>query len=490
MKIRIFGATDVGQKRDLNEDRYLVLEEEGLLLVCDGMGGHAAGEIASQVAAETIENVFQSDLEKITPILSEIDESFPQMAQRLIAAIRLANRRIYNMAVENASQKGMGTTIVALAITPDGLACIAHVGDSRVYRIRKEEIEPLTVDHSYLAELLQDGEISQEEAKDFGPKNVITRALGTKFAVRVDVRIEPAVDGDIYLLCSDGLTGQVEDEQILKTLLEAGGDLKLASQRLIQQANETGGLDNITVALLHTTEIPPVRPQQFDPLTQTLPEETPILQEAEDALLESFYSRSQKGRKPKGIFIGVTAAGLVLLAAVGFFLGRKPPSETPPVATPSFASLEVRTTPEGVILFLDGNPHPERTPTRIDSLEVGSRHDLRFELKGYLSERMSVEIPSGGILKTVELRPEVEVNVTYWDEKYDDTFLVIDGDRVGRLSELKGRSYALTRGSHTFDIVNSMGQSLFSWKDKSLSPGKKVAIVPDEPNPNLQFVIE
>jgi protein phosphatase len=492
VKYQIYGATDVGKKRDLNEDQFLTLEKEGLMVVCDGMGGHAAGEVASNLASETIGAIFRTDMDRIKPVLSEMDDSLPETAQKLITAVRLANRRIYNMALENTSQKGMGTTVVSLAITPDGHICIAHVGDSRAYRIRNDEIIPMTVDHSFVQELLQDKEISEEEAKDFGAKNVITRALGTKFAVKVDIRVEPIVEGDQYLLCSDGLTGQVEDEEIRKTLSEADGDLKLASERLIQQANDTGGPDNITVALLKATELPPERASQTESLTQTLPEETSILQEAEDEFLKSLFDKKKKKRGSKILPI-IVFAGILVLGAAGLQLLRPSPeiANSPAPTSSSIAHLEIQTTPEGATIFLDGNQYPEKTPAIIAGLAVGTSHDLRVELDGYLAESISgVEITSVGIQKVIELNPEAVLTITYWDKKYDKALLLINGDSVGELLQLKGTSYPLSSGKHTFKIVDRKGKVLFLKKNQSISRGKKVAIVPDEQNPELRFSIE
>lgn len=491
MKLQFYGASDVGRKRDLNEDSFIVSEKAGFILVCDGMGGHAAGEVASRIAVETIETIFQLDQNRIQSVLSEIDDSFPETAKKLNTAIRMANRRIYRMALQNPTQTGMGTTVVSLAVTLDGLACIAHVGDSRAYRIRRGEIEPLTVDHSFIAELVQDRELTKEEAKSIGPKNVITRALGTKYAVKVDLRIEPMEEGDIYLLCSDGLSGQVEDEEIRKTLIETNGDLKLASERLIQKANDSGGPDNITVALLHAIEIPGVSPQRSSLLPLTLPEETSILQEAEDALLDRLYEKPQKVRKRRILPMIIIAGILIFITGIGLLLSSKSrnnsPQKSPP---PSFATVEVKTSPEGATLFIDGSPFPEKTPTRIPNLQVGSLHELRVERSGYLPENVNVKIPLEGLSKTIDLKPEVVVHLTYWEERYDETTLYIDGNSVGKLSELKGKSLPLSVGIHTFEIRDREGRVHFEKRNQSVTLGNTISIVPDERDPELQFTIE
>ncbi len=283
MKITIEARTDVGRVRELNEDSYRVLPERNTVVVCDGMGGHAAGEIASATAADTISDLMREQPDTLAaPVSSVITAAVPQDAVRLAAAVRIANRRLYIEASRSNKLRGMGTTVVAVVFA-DGILTTAHVGDSRVYRITEDAIEQLTVDHSWIAELVQSGQVKLEDAERFADKNVITRALGTRSNVQVDIGLHPVQDGDVYLLCSDGLCGFVSDQDIHATVKKHGDDLGAAAEALIAAANAAGGLDNSTVALVrvHSTDRSPDpkdtkdrSPDLEETLVGTLPEET------------------------------------------------------------------------------------------------------------------------------------------------------------------------------------------------------------------------
>jgi len=249
MKIEFYGETDLGQVRQINEDGFALLPAAHLVAVCDGMGGHAAGEVASREALRVLAAYFAGQPERFAGRLAyRAEEVHPASARHLVRAIRLASRRVFNLAQQSESSRGMGTTLVSLCFE-DGLVAIGHVGDSRAYRLRNRKLERLTIDHSLVAELLARNELTEEESRSFAERNVITRALGTRAGVDVDVRIDTTAAGDIYLLCSDGLCGFVEDHDIEHILDGAKGNLALAAKNLIRAANEVGGEDNITVAL-------------------------------------------------------------------------------------------------------------------------------------------------------------------------------------------------------------------------------------------------
>jgi PPM family protein phosphatase len=247
-RIEVAGQTDVGRKRAHNEDSFAIYSEHGLYIVADGMGGHASGEVASKLAIDTMRDFFAStanDPEKTWPY--KMDRSKGYEENRLITGVKLSNLRIYQNARDNSKQRGMGTTIVALFAVEDGVY-IAHVGDSRVYRIRRGYLTQLTEDHSLLNDYKKMKKLSDEEIEAFPHKNVIVRALGMKETVKVDTRFEQPEPGDILLLCSDGLAGPVSDAEILQVVSSAP-DLQSAAQRLVEVANEHGGPDNITAVL-------------------------------------------------------------------------------------------------------------------------------------------------------------------------------------------------------------------------------------------------
>jgi serine/threonine protein phosphatase PrpC len=250
MKIRYAGSTHVGMKRAHNEDNFFLLAEENLYVVADGMGGHASGEVASQMAVETLAEFYINtarDREITWPYKEDRACTFDQ--NRLVTGIKLANRQVFEAAQRDARYRGMGTTLVSLVCGPTG-AYIGHVGDSRGYLVRDNAIVQITEDHSLLNDYLKIHRLSPEEIANFPHKNVILRALGMKPVVAVEtLRLQPQ-PGDLYLLCSDGLSGMVDDATILQNVQQGVGDLERICQGLIARANAEGGQDNITVVLI------------------------------------------------------------------------------------------------------------------------------------------------------------------------------------------------------------------------------------------------
>jgi PPM family protein phosphatase len=234
MLARYTGVSDPGRRRRRNEDAYVC--EPPLFAIADGMGGAQAGEVASGLAAAVLEEATGD-----TP--GEAGE------ERVSSLIREANRRVYRRSNEDAATSGMGTTMtVALVDTRNDAIAFGHVGDSRAYRVRGGELEQLTDDHSLVGELVRSGRLSPEEAESHPQRAVITRALGTEPEVDVDTFTVEAEPDDIYLLCSDGLTDMVSEDEIL-SLVDGSGDLDAAARGLVNAANAGGGEDNITVVL-------------------------------------------------------------------------------------------------------------------------------------------------------------------------------------------------------------------------------------------------
>ena len=249
MRIRYAAKTDVGMKRTHNEDYFSLLEEDQLFLVADGMGGHASGEVASKLAAESIQEFFARSKDDDVTWPYKLDRHLSFVENRLVVGVKLANQRIFEAALKDLRLKGMGTTIVGGQIVGDKLY-IAHVGDSRCYRIRGREIQQMTRDHSLLEDY-KDAKpgMSEEEQKKFPHKNVITRALGMRETVQVDVHAQDIQDGDVYVFCSDGLSGMIDDHAIVKVVTSAP-DLEQAVTELVEAANQAGGTDNVTVLAL------------------------------------------------------------------------------------------------------------------------------------------------------------------------------------------------------------------------------------------------
>jgi len=236
MILRTAAHTDVGLRRRGNEDRYVVDPEFGLCLVADGMGGHSAGQVASALAAASV-----------LASLQESKGSRVSASEKLRCALEDANRAIYEAARQNPLYAGMGTTVVALLVEGER-AALAHVGDSRAYRVRGGRIRQLTDDHSVVGELLRRHEITADDAREHPHRHMLTRALGVRGHVQPDLAELTLVRGDRFVLCSDGLTNHLEDHEIAKLSSESD-DLEACCQALIELANRRGGEDNITVAL-------------------------------------------------------------------------------------------------------------------------------------------------------------------------------------------------------------------------------------------------
>ncbi len=235
--LRCAGATDVGCRRERNEDDLVVEPQAGLLAVADGMGGHAAGEVASHVAVTTLRELL---VEATAPAIPP--------RERLRAAVEMANRRILHEIASDPTRSGMGTTVVAALVTPIEVA-LAHVGDSRAYLLQNGRLERLTSDHSWVQEQVDMGILTSEQARGHPYRNVVTRALGSRSEIEVAVRAIPVQPGDLLLLCSDGLSSMVDDARIGTILSESQGDVGAACSRLIEAAKACGGEDNITVVV-------------------------------------------------------------------------------------------------------------------------------------------------------------------------------------------------------------------------------------------------
>lgn len=237
------GETDVGQVRAANQDAYFNCEKTQLFLVADGMGGHAGGEIASGLCIEIIPAYINEQLKLLDPTSSHPDQ---KIANTLANAINFASTKIYEKALENPKLKGMGTTATLLKIV-DNYGYIAHVGDSRCYLVRCGYIYQVTNDHSLVSEQVRAGILSKEEAEQHHLRNVITRSVGYQEEEDVDTTSFELEDGDLILLCSDGLHGKVSDKEISLLIQDKGPD---AVSSLISLANERGGEDNITGVII------------------------------------------------------------------------------------------------------------------------------------------------------------------------------------------------------------------------------------------------
>lgn len=236
LNIALFAATDIGLRRSKNEDSYAVMPERGLLAVADGMGGAAAGEVASRIFADTALEVFSGALATQEDVLAAVREAF-----------RLANERILGYASGNPRFKDMGCTAEVLAFHGGGFV-LGHVGDSRSYLFRRGQLRQLTRDHSLVQEQIEQGLLTPDQARTHSLRNVILRAVGTSETLAVDLVRGKSLEGDIFLLCSDGLHDMVEDE-LIRDILAPREGIPAKAARLVETARSSGGYDNITVVL-------------------------------------------------------------------------------------------------------------------------------------------------------------------------------------------------------------------------------------------------
>jgi protein phosphatase len=262
-KLRCVGLSDTGKVREHNEDTIAYDGDMGLLVLADGMGGYNAGEVASGIAVKTIFNLVRDAVEREDLTIPDKATGLSRSSIILRDAIHRANKIIYQTARTQPQCEGMGTTVVG-ALLFDNRISIAHVGDSRLYRVRGTKLDQVTLDHSLLQELVDRGFYSPEEAQRAANKNYVTRALGVEPSVEVEVQEQPVQKGDFFALCSDGLSDMVEDDDILLTVSTFGANLDAVAKHLIQLANDNGGKDNVSVVMAQVLDSFPARTGLFD----------------------------------------------------------------------------------------------------------------------------------------------------------------------------------------------------------------------------------
>lgn len=246
------GLTDPGRLRHHNEDYVALHPEVGLAVLADGMGGHNAGEVASRLAVDAIiQHCLHAMVTEPDPVAGHAPKSCSHEQSALHTAVEAANIAIHEMARHNPECAGMGATVVAAVFHDDSL-CVAHVGDSRLYRFRDGRLQLLTEDHSVVQELLNRGLLTPEQARQSVSKNLVTRALGVDIRVQTDLSTHATEPGDLYLLCSDGLNDVLTDMQIESLLAANGTKPDIAARRLVDAVNQAGGPDNISVILVRT----------------------------------------------------------------------------------------------------------------------------------------------------------------------------------------------------------------------------------------------
>lgn len=475
--IKFYGTTDTGKVRELNEDSFEILEYHKVVILCDGMGGHAAGDVASKDSVETMADVFLNDVKGnlVDNVISqsEVNIRLPIDARRLVLGVRVANRRIYDTVVKQAALRGMGTTIVAAYFDTDKIY-ICHVGDSRAYRIRNKKIQQLTNDHSWVNELLQDKEITEEEAEQFQDKNLITRALGIEPAVKIDFTYDSILARDLYIFCSDGLTDVVDDATIANIYLEKGTTIKESTEKLVKIANENGGPDNITIITAFCDDTYPKKVKRQ--LTSfTLQRESEEIRQAEDALVRQLFGSTQiieipnryQSRKNKFGLIAFFVAIFILIGAA--FIFKNPILEFFNLSSNDElrVNLPIITDPPNASIYLN-NKIQGTTPDTIRNISRNKAYDLRIELKGYKTKEFKqIHVSDFATFQNdIKLESESKLEFSYSDPKYYDThYLIINKASSDTLAHGKIKdiaSISLPSGQHECRIISENDNLILS----------------------------
>ncbi|MBI4051914.1 MAG: Stp1/IreP family PP2C-type Ser/Thr phosphatase [Elusimicrobia bacterium] len=250
------GKSDTGRVRSNNEDSILINEELRLFAVADGMGGHNSGEVASRIAIRVLQEALQQMFSSRS-MPEEVNTNFSLQTNQLAWAVRLANQAVFEASRDKPQNQGMGTTL-SVALVQNNKAGVVHIGDSRIYMFREGNLIQLTRDHSLVMEQVRQGLITQEEAESSRLQNILTRALGTQPKAQIDVEEHPLMEGDILLLCSDGLTRMLKESALVKIFREKE-ELSAICNTLIESANQAGGMDNISVIVIQIKPLGPSR---------------------------------------------------------------------------------------------------------------------------------------------------------------------------------------------------------------------------------------
>ena len=370
------GDSHVGLKRNLNEDFYLIDESVKLALVCDGMGGHEMGDFASQSVATAVVDLFARLTETdMIELDTQFDNDLQPVIKRIFYAVQLANLRLLHIAEENRVKKGTGTTLVGVHIFRDS-AIVFHVGDSRCYRLRNDQFECLTKDHSFAQNLYDQGEISYDEFKNFDKKNVITRAMGMSSNLKVDIARYPLQQDDIFLLCTDGLWGLVEDSILQAHITENLDHFNCIPNVLIDAANAVGGDDNIT-SLLVQYDHSVSKQDDIEPASYSLSLDVSDIP-AYETVLKRYYTKKKFLKNP--YILASVGLFLVLILSLIVIQSKSPGSE-PDMYHENGGSVsveEVRIPDQTVYFYLDSNSKTEwrNAEVTINSQPMGLLSEL------------------------------------------------------------------------------------------------------------------
>ncbi|MDZ7289376.1 MAG: Stp1/IreP family PP2C-type Ser/Thr phosphatase [candidate division KSB1 bacterium] len=435
MKLVIAASTDIGTSRETNEDFFYYSKPSQLIVVCDGLGGHQSGAVASRIAGKTVRDIFfHADFAELARLGEDVIDQLPPLALRLVVGARLANRRLLLMAERDRKLRGMGTTLVAIAFSKSS-AYVAHIGDSRLYCWRGNQLTQITEDHSLVNQLLQDRDIRQDQVKHFRKKNVLTRALGTHSVVKVDVQCFPVQASDIFLLCTDGFHNALDHEEIKALLSHPDPDMQKMVDNLVQRAKSLNGSDNITAALAYIEKVSAENGKKDKiNLKMTVAEEPARALNFEDKFIKEKYLQNQYGNRfgwkksKRSWWRFFVIVGLMITALIYGLLGRKwlPESQNPEARKP--VAVAASDIPASVELVEKSIPAP--TPA---AEPVG----------GYL-----VLLHVSGMRQLERLRNLSGVRLL--DQFYSDTSSEFSREKSGRVNR------PISAGSYSFALLDSL----------------------------------
>lgn len=513
-------ATDVGKTRTVNEDFFYFSDNLQLALVCDGMGGLQGGATASRMAGKTFRDAFGiSDLAMLARLCDDVKEKLPTPMLKMAVGVRLANRRVYLSGLDDRSLKGMGTTVAALAVS-ENMIYLAHVGDSRVYLLRDSMLMQLTQDHSWINELLEDREIKQDEVEQFRKKNVLTRALGTHPATKIDLQSLPLQPKDSLLICSDGLFNALNEEQMLTTLLEHGANLQTAADALVQSAKNADGSDNITAVVVSVTGKLAIESKQ-KPLSVVLPEEEPRLFVLEDRFLRERYALQAQTTAGvsdrRKVFWGSAVSAFALLLALISYLvlsGPKTPEQADATANPVAPVQQEIATPatDGGATPVTGNLALVQFSSAaklkelsalpgvkvLDSFTI-SRNDESagqanyslvlvdaMERVVYRQNKLAIG-QAAKTSKTVEKKPSTpnDVNIRNSGRLYlvgldgvvsSDAVIFANNERVGTVRQVINSGFSLKPGNYNLTVKDTAGRTVLQKANVEIVKGEVKAV--------------
>lgn len=460
--------TDVGGKRTENEDFYYFSEAKKSFFLGDGMGGHAKGAIASKLACETLRDIFNGEgsvnhlsiganFADCKKVCGDIAQPLSDTGCKLITGIRLANRRILQYSITDKAMRGMGTTFIG-AIVSEQKITFAHVGDSRVYRLRKGKLSRLTRDHSWLNELIEDNEISEKDAKTFSKKNVLTRALGIAPGAKIDFHEAVLQKGDLFLLCTDGLYNALADDLITSILTAHYGSLDNKAHNLIKKANTLDGSDNITAGLIYIDSVPETNNEPIETKV-TFPEEPHSTDLYLDQKARQIYNYPAHRVDTKKIatISGISALALIALAAL-FLFERSDVVKKSKGDTGLFSNIKNEE--------LHRSPDMDRI-TELVKVQVGKTKHL------YKQTEAKIAAPGHKAFSPQsdsDIQGFIYLNGDFGSPKYDDTKVFLNNKVVGALRDFIKQGIPLEDETYHIEIIGSSDELLFEKKEVKVEP--------------------